>query len=241
VSTVSPLEKRERAAGWYQQWVEPVTQALYLREEDQARTALAVGREAVASGRLEAAAAAQAALLLDYSGYFVAKLQGAGAALAHCPEVDARLSATAAEAGADALRRRLLLQFRCSAERLGYRPLAPAEFQALYDAVPAEERNDEFWHFASTWAFAHDKPAVIEEAYAEYSIHKGSFMPDWLWWRVRLMHLLSTGHATVGEVRQMLLTLHVAEHLADFKRTFIPALERIATRSKEDILRAVAE
>jgi hypothetical protein len=259
-ASMSPLEKRERSTGWYQQWIEPVTQALYLREAAAAGERLAAGYAALDSGTVRPPDVAEkTCLLLDYSSYFVAKLAGSAAGLAQCPVVDEALSAPASDSGADALRRRLLLQFRCSAERLGHRPLTIPEFEALVAAVPEEERNDEFWHFSSTWAFAHGLSGVLEQAYGEYSVNRGPFMADWLWWRVRLMHLLSTGEATAEDVRQLLHTVDLTEHLADFQRTFIPVLERsgmltaevaalvrqreelIASRSREDILRTVAE
>ena len=257
---MSPLEKRERATGWYQQWIEPTTQALYLRELERARELVEAGRIAIARGELRPPdAAAKAGHLLDYNEYFIAKLAGREAALEQCPQFEAQLNRASNQPAAEALRRRLLFQFRCSAERLGYKPLDPAAFQALYDAVPAEERNDEFWHFASTWAFTHNQAAVLEQAYGEFSVNSGKFMPDWLWWRVRLMHLLMAGETTDEDVRQLLLNVDVEEHLSDFQHTFVPRLraagmftpefealleerrEWIAGRSKEDILQELSE
>jgi hypothetical protein len=259
---MSPLEKRERATGWYQQWIDPVTEALYLRELEQARARVGQARAAIAQGALEPhdpAAASKAGYLLDYAEYFIAKLSDSATALAQCPQIEARLSTAAGVPAADALRRRLLLQFRCSAERLGYGEFALGDFQQLYESVPDEERNDEFWHFVSTWGFHHAHTGILEQAYAEYSVNKGTFMSSWLWWRVRLMYFLSAGRATEEDARQLLGQIGLAEHLHDFERTFVPALQQaalytptleklveerralIASHSIEAIKRALAE
>jgi hypothetical protein len=156
----------------------------------------------------------------------VAKVADQAAALEQCPDFDARLSRSLASPHADALRRKLLLQFRCSAERLGYRELELAEFRELYDAVPDAERNDEFWHFVSSWAFHHFHTGILEQAYEEYSFNVGSFMRDWLYWRVRLMYLLSAKLATEEDVRHLLDSLSIEEHVNDFTHRFVPALKQ---------------
>jgi hypothetical protein len=224
---MSPWDKRERATPWYRRWIDPVTDALYKRELSRARELLYAGRLAAARGDIAPAeAAAKAGYLLDYMEYHIAKVIDAATALEQCSEFDERLSRVCPNPHADALRRKLLLQFRCSAERIGYRELAVFDFQQLYDSVPASERNDEFWHFVSSWAFTHYHTGILEHAYEEYSFNVGSFMTDWLYWRVRLMYLLSAGQATEEDVRHLLDHLTIIEHLNDFEHKFVPALKR---------------
>lgn len=221
-----PWNKRERATDWYQRWVEPVTAALYMRELVQARELLYAGRSAIAQGQVPAGEASEKArCLLDYMEYMVAKVADPVAALEQCAEFETRLSTPAANPHADALRRKLLLQFRCSAERIGHGEFELADFQTLYDTVPDAERNDEFWHFVSSWAFHHFHTGILEQAYEEYSFNVGSFMTDWLYWRVRLMYLLSADRAAEDDVRQLLDNLSIREHLGDFNARFVPALK----------------
>jgi hypothetical protein len=223
-----PWDKRERATVWYQRWIEPVTAAVYTRELVAARQALYVGRNAIANGEIAPGEAAQkAGYLLDYMEYMVAKVADPVAALEQCPDFEERLSRKADNLHADALRRKLLLQFRCSAERLGYADFELADFRTLYDSVPDAERNDEFWHFVSSWAFQHFHTGILEQAYEEYSFNVGSFMKDWLYWRVRLMYLLSAGRADEDDVRHLLDNLTIQEHLGDFRSRFVPALRHV--------------
>jgi hypothetical protein len=197
--------------------------------------------------------------LLDYHEYLLAKVADKARALERCPEFDQLLSRPSTDPGAEALRPKLLLQFRIGAERLGYSELELGAFAPLYDAVPDNERNDEFWHFVSSWAFTHHHHGILEQAYEEYSINKGSFMAEWLWWRVRLMYRLSAGQATPEDVRQLLASLALRNHLADFESRLLPALKhaglwdpvlmeqlevrRVAIEGKsvEEIKREVAE
>jgi hypothetical protein len=238
---MSPWDKRERATPWYQRWVEPVTAALYTRELALARELIYAGRTAITNGTIGNAEAAQkASALLDYMDYMVAKVADPLSALEQCEHYDARLSTACSNPHADALRRKLLLQFRCSAERIGYKELELTDFQTLYDTVPDAERNDEFWHFVSSWAFHHFHTGILEQAYEEYSFNVGSFMTDWLYWRVRLMYLLSAGKAIEDDVHQLLANLGIREHLSDFTVRFVPALKRAEMWTQElaDLLEA---
>jgi hypothetical protein len=222
-----PWDKRERATRWYQEWIEPVTAALYTRQLTLARDLLYAGRSAVSRGDVSPVDAAEkASLLLDYMEYHIAKVVDPVSALDQCPEFEERLRKPSSIPIVNGLRSKLLLQFRCSAEKIGFREFEIGEFEDVYDAVPPSERNDEFWHFVSTWAFTHFHTSILERAYEEYSVNRGSFMTDWLWWRVKLMYLLSAGRAGEEDVAHLLNNLSITEHIRDFEHTFKPALER---------------
>jgi hypothetical protein len=257
---VSPWDKRERATAWYQQWIEPVTTALYVRQLTQARDNLYAARTAIARGAVTPVEAAEkASVLLDYMEYHIAKVVDPVGALDDCGEYEERLQLQSSIPTVNGLRAKLLLQFRCSAERIGYREFEVREFEDLYDAVPVNDRNDEFWHFVSTWAFTHFHTSILERAYEEYSVNRGSFMTDWLWWRVKLMYLLSANRAVEEDVAHLLNNLSITEHIRDFDHTFKPALVRaelwtplivelfelrriaVEETTVEDIKRAVAE
>jgi hypothetical protein len=222
-----PWDKRERATTWYQQWIDPVTAALYTRQLPLARDLLYAARTAIARGEVKPVDAAEkASLLLDYMEYHITKVMDPAAALEQCPEFEERLTRPSSIPTVNGLRSKLLLQFRCSAQRMGYREIEVTEFEDLYDAVPPSERNDEFWHFVSTWAFTHFHTSILERAYEEYSVNRGSFMTDYLWWRVKLLYLISAGRAGEEDVAHLLNQLSIIEHIGDFERNFKPALQR---------------
>jgi hypothetical protein len=103
--------------------------------------------------------------------------------------------------------------------------LAPGELAELIKVIPDEDRGPNFWQEIACWAFAHRDEALLEDAYAYFTTRPPAEMADFMYHRLRLMHLLMHGQATPQAVLETVSRIELAAQLGDFKRMLLPSLE----------------
>ena len=101
----------------------------------------------------------------------------------------------------------------------------PEDLKRLADAVPEEDRGPNYWQELACWAFAHDEPALLEDAYSFFTTSRGADMADFMFCRLRLMHHMLAGEATPATVLEAIGRVELRVQLEDFQRMLLPAIE----------------
>jgi hypothetical protein len=204
----------------------PVLRALYARDAALAHTALAQARTQVSQHAANVDEACAAEYLLACLEYTVARACGPpGGELAAHQELLRRLqdSEPAGEAS-QTVRRVQLLSHRLRGERHGISALAPDEFYALFNFIPAEERDLELWHDVAGWAFSHGERALLERACEVFVAAPTGAASQYRFHRAKLMHGVLQGQVALAEFAGYCARLASQGELDEARRLIWPRL-----------------
>jgi hypothetical protein len=212
-------------ANWFEAYIRPMLVAHYALDLQRVRACYAAAR---ASLQTEADPDLHAAKHLRLECYRVIVLDVLGEQAEALAAYRAVLQDCAADqpgpvSRAMAATTRLLM--RLHADCRGTQPLALNELRQLAAAVPEEDRGPNYWQELACWAFAHDDPALLDEAYSFFTTSRRSDMADFMFCRLRLMHHMLAGEATPETVLEALGRIDLRVQLEDFQRMLLPAIE----------------
>jgi len=210
---------------WFEAQVRPMLVAHYALDLPRVQACYAAAADSLAD---EPDPDLRAAKRLRLECYRVIVLDVLGQA----DEASAAYRAVLADCAADqpgeysrAMAATVRLLMRLHADCRGTQELTRGELQRLADAVPEEDRGPNYWQELACWAFAHDEPALLEDAYSFFTTSRGADMADFMFCRLRLMHHMLAGEATPATVLEAIGRVELRVQLEDFQRMLLPAIE----------------
>jgi hypothetical protein len=209
---------------WFAEWVRPLHAAYYSLDMPAMRQSYAAARESLAQDADPDMREAKR-LRLELTWFIVLGDLGEedeALVVYRALQLDC-VRATGGEAPASRTMGRVsLLMSRLHADMRGIESLPPDELQQLMHAVPDEDRGPNFWHELGCWAFLHRDAGLLDDAYVYFTTQRLPEMADFMFSRLRLMHHLMAGTATVENVLETLDRVEVLVQLEDFRRLLLP-------------------
>jgi hypothetical protein len=211
---------------WYETWADPVVRAMYAADRPAAQQALSAARarlehETALSGDQRQALAFQ----LHYLQYRMERALGAPDAAVRFQETLAAISAAASGPTAQAMQCKLLLMLRASGERSGYGELPAADFAELMNGVPENDRDQEFWYYVASWAFAKRNEEYLSLAYEDFLTHSHEMLSESMFRRVNLMYLLVQRRAMRQDVAELIHQSKLPAQLVEIRRHMWPVCQ----------------
>jgi hypothetical protein len=205
----------ERA--WARDWLQPVTNALFVLDYDLAQSLLQAAQTELRASGLPADVRES----LEYSLAFTACHLGwqrdpTTWTKESFLEAMRYFDAPAQTAFGD--RERLVRRFTICyhADSDAFQPLTHDEIVQLFKQLGTDADLNYVSHVIAGWAFQHHDIELLELAFAEQLINPSSSLGTAKWQRVNLMYHLLQGRATPQDVAETLKTIQIAPQLAEF-------------------------
>jgi hypothetical protein len=214
---------RELAA-WYDQWCNPVVNAMYREDASLCRSALAAARAELALDKLSADDTLALALQLHYLEFQVCcnidsggvDLPTAWRRLLRALEAEPRGQMSAL------MRDCLRLIAYVLGDTRGHLALDEARMDELFARIPERDLDAELWYYISSWAVEHRNRHYIQLAYGEMLTEPTGYLRHDIWLRVNLMYLIMEGRARERDVLEAVRVYKHPNQLKRFNETLWP-------------------
>lgn len=228
---------------WLDPWRIKIWDALYRREELEARGLLDRARRALDNAGLEEENREAAALCLDFTEFQVYE------SFAPNHDVRAQLISRVLEQfepepsteTGRVMRARILLTLLCWAQRYEVLEAREQQIRALLHVVPEEDLDHQNWTYLAVWAFSASDAEVLNRAYRKFLTEPYDFMVDFSRQRLKVMVQLVEGRCSVKEIERLIDFLPHLNHVAWLRQFLVPRLVDSALWSPELNARLVAK
>lgn len=227
---------------WLDPWRIKVWDALYRREEAEARSLVERSRRTLENAGFAPAEHEAAALCLDFTAFQVDESFAADHEVrAGCIEkVLEQFAPEPQHEIARVMRSRILITLLCWAQRYEVLEAREQQIRTLLHVVPESDLDHQNWTYLATWAFAARDAAILGRAYRKFLTEPFDFMVDFSRQRLKVMLQVLEGRGEPREIVKLIDLLPHLNHVAWLRQHLVPVLVDTGLWSPELNARLVA-